>query len=318
MHLSLADLRLFDAVADLANLTRAAERVHLSLTAASTRIRAIEAQAGLPLLERQARGVKLTPAGEAFAHHARLMLQQAEALGSELREYGGGLQGHVRVFANTTAVTEFLPEILAGFLAAHPQVSVGLREHANHEIARGVREGRADLGIAAGAVDRQGLQAFHFATDRLVLVTARRHRLARRSQVALAEVLGKAGAEAEALVGMHEGSTIERFLARTVQDMGLPAPKLRVQVGSFDAMCRMVEAGVGVGVAPESAAQRHQAAGMAIAWVALADDWALRERYLLTRAGQRLPPYTQELIERICAHHGTTWSAVSPPTSSAD
>lgn len=301
MHLSLGDLRLFTAVAELANLTRAAERVHLSLTAASTRVRAIEAQAGLPLLERQARGVKLTPAGEAFAHHARLMLQQAEALRSELQEYGGGLQGHVRVFANTTAVTEFLPEILAGFLAAHPRITVGLREQANHEIARGVREGRADLGIAAGQLDSQGLTAFHFATDRLVLVTARRHRLARRAQVALAEVLG------EALVGMHEGSTIERFLARVVEDMGLPAPKLRVQVSSFDAMCRMVEAGVGLGIAPESAARRHQAAGMGIALVALSDPWALRERYLLTRAGQRLPPYAQELIERICAHHGAVW-----------
>ncbi|HEX2011843.1 MAG TPA: LysR family transcriptional regulator, partial [Roseateles sp.] len=103
MHLSLSDLRLFVAVAELDSLTRAAERVHLSLTATSTRIRAIEQQAGLPLLERQARGVKLTPAGEAFAHHARLMLLQAETLRVELQEYGGGLQGHVRVFANTTA-----------------------------------------------------------------------------------------------------------------------------------------------------------------------------------------------------------------------
>lgn len=306
MHLSLADLRLVDAVAELANLTRAAERVHLSLTAASTRMRAIEAQAGLPLLERQARGVKLTPAGEAFAHHARQMLRQAEALKSELQEYGGGLQGLVRVFANTTAVTEFLPEILAGFLAAHPRVSVGLREHANQEIARGVREGRADLGIAAGTLDTQGLQAFHFATDRLVLVCARRHRLARRARATLAEVL-----EREPLVGLQEGSTIERFLSRVVQDLGLPAPRLRVQVSSFDAMCRMVEAGVGLGIAPESAALRHQSAGMAIALVPLADDWARRERYLLTRAGQRLPAYAQELIERICAHHGTVWTPTS-------
>ncbi|MCX2860937.1 LysR substrate-binding domain-containing protein [Paucibacter sp. PLA-PC-4] len=307
MRLSLSDLRLFVVVAEQANLTHAAALVHLSLTATSTRIRAIEEQAGMALLERQARGVRLTPAGEAFAHHARLMLQQAESLRAELQEYGGGLQGHVRVFANTTAMTEFMPEILAGFLAAQPRVTVGLKEHANHEIARGVREGRADLGIAAGAVDPQGLDAFHFATDRLVLVCARRHRLARRAKVMLAEVLG------EAFVGMHEDSTIARFLTRVVEEMGMAAPKLRVQVSSFDAMCRMVEAGVGLGLAPESAAQRHQAAGMGIALVALKDDWALRQRYLLTRQGQRLPAYAHELIARICAHHGTVWPGPARP-----
>ena len=307
MQLSLGDLRLFVAVAELANLTRAAERVHLSLTATSTRIRAIEVQVGLPLLQRQARGVKLTPAGKTFAHHARRMLLQADTLRNELwEEYGDGPQGHVRVFANTTAVTEFLPQILSSFLAAYPRISVGLKEQASHEIARGVRERRADIGIAAGAMDCQGLTAFHFATDRLVLVCARNHRLARRAQMAFAEVLD------EAMVGMHEGSTIERFLARVVEDMGLPALKRRVQVCSFDAMCRMVEVGVGLGILPESAALRYQSAGMEIALVKLADDWALRERFLLTHEDQRLPPYAQELIERICAHHGTAWVATPP------
>ena len=306
MQLSLDDFQIFIAVAELANLTRAAERVHLSLTATSVRIRAMEAQAGLPLLHRQPRGVKLTPAGEIFAHHARRMLQQAEALQRELREEcGGGLQGHVRVFANTTAVTEFMPEILARFLAAYPGVSVGLKEQANHEIARGVRDGRAEIGIAAGAVDRQGLQACHFATDRLVLVSAKRHRLARRAQITLAEVID------EPMVGMHESSTIERFLVRVVEDAGLPMLKRRVQVSSFDAMCRMVEVGVGLGISPESAALRHQAAGMDIALVRLSDDWALRERYLLTRADQRLPRYALELIDRICAHHGTIWAVAA-------
>lgn len=307
MQVSLGDLRLFIAVAELTNLTRAAERVHLSLSAASTRIRAMEAQAGVPLLERQPRGVKLTAAGETFAHHARQMLLQAEALSDELREaHAGDQQGHVRIAANTTAVTEFLPEILACFLAAHPRISVGLKEQANHEIARGVREGRADIGIVAGSVDRQGLHAFHFATDSLVMVCAKHHRLAPRTKVALAELLD------EAMVGMHEGSTIERFLARIVEDMGLPTLKRRVQVCSFDAMCRMAEAGVGLGIAPESAALRHQAAGMEITLVKLSDAWALRERYLLTRAEQRMPPYARELIERICAHHGTVWVAVPP------
>lgn len=82
----------------------------------------------------------------------------------DLQEYGGGLHGHVRVFANTTAVTDFLPEILPGFLSGTPRVNIDLQEKPNAEIARGVLDGRADIGIVAGKVDTLGLQAIHFST----------------------------------------------------------------------------------------------------------------------------------------------------------
>ncbi|OOG51764.1 LysR substrate-binding domain-containing protein, partial [Polaromonas sp. C04] len=189
MNFDLTDLRLFVLTADESNLTRAAARQHLSLAAASARIKSLEAQAGLPLLYREARGVRLTPPGEAFLHHARGVLRQADQLRADLQEYGGGLRGHLRVFANTTAVSDFLPEILPGFLSTNPKVNVDLQEKPNAEIARGVLDGRADIGIVAGQVDTLGLQAIHFSTDRLMLVTSRQHRLARRKRVAFAEIL---------------------------------------------------------------------------------------------------------------------------------
>ena len=112
MQFDLIDLRLFVRDAEECNLTRAAFRQHLSLAAASARIKALEAQTGLPLFYREAR---LTPPGEAFLHHAPGVLRQAEQLRADLQEYSGGLRGHVPVFANTTEVTDFLPEILPGF-----------------------------------------------------------------------------------------------------------------------------------------------------------------------------------------------------------
>src|SRR5690554_6716329 len=117
MEFDLTDLRLFVLTADEGNMTRAALRQHLSLAAASARIKSLEAQAGLSLFYREARGMRLTPPGEAFPYHARGVLRQADQLRADLQEYGGGLRGHLRVFANTTAVTDFLPEILPGFLA---------------------------------------------------------------------------------------------------------------------------------------------------------------------------------------------------------
>ncbi len=295
MQFDLTDLRLFVATADEGNMTRAAERQHLSLAAASARIKSLEAQSGLSLLYREARGVRLTPPGEAFLFHARGVLRQAEQLRTDLQEYGGGLRGHLRVFANTTAVTDFLPEILPGFLSANPKINIDLQEKPNAEIARGVLDGRADIGIVAGKVDTLGLEAIHFSTDRLVLATAKNHRFARRKKIAFAETLD------EDAVGMQSGSTLQTFLAQVVESLGKPL-KLRIQLSSFDAMCRMIGAGVGVGIVPESAARRNQAA-MGITLIELLEPWSVRERYILVRKRDALPRYAESLIETLCAHY---------------
>jgi DNA-binding transcriptional LysR family regulator len=297
MNFDLTDLRLFVLTAEERNLTRAAARQYLSLAAASARIKALEAQTGLPLLTREARGVSLTPPGEAFAHHAREVLRQTDQMRHDLQEYGGGLRGHLRVYANTTAVSDFLPEILPGFLSANPKVNIDLQEKPNPEIARGVLDGRADLGIVAGKVDTLGLEAIHFSTDRLVLVTARGHRFARHKKIAFAQTLD------EDAVGMHHGSTLQTFLAQVTESLGKPL-KLRIQLSSFDAMCRMIGAGVGVGIVPESAAQRNRES-MNLALVQLTDAWCVRERYVLVRDRATLSPYARGLIDTLLAHYGT-------------
>ena len=295
MHFDLTDLRLFVLTAEESNLTRAAARQHLSLAAASARIKALEAQAGLPLLYREARGVRLSPAGEAFLHHARGVLRQTEQLRTDLQEYSGGLRGHVRVFANTTAVTDFLPEILPGFLFANPRVNIDLQEKPNAEIARGVLDGRADFGIVAGKVDTLGLQSTHFSTDRLVLVTSRQHKLAGRPHIAFADTLD------EDAVGMQQGSTLQAFLTQITEQLGKPL-KLRIQLSSFDAMCRMIGAGVGVGIVPESAARRNQDS-VNLALIELLEPWSVRERHILVRERETLPTYAKSLMDAICAHY---------------
>jgi DNA-binding transcriptional LysR family regulator len=297
MQFDLTDLRLFVATAESLSLTRGSARQHLSLAAASSRVKALETRSGTALLERGARGVRLTPAGEAFLHHARALLRQTEQLRAELREYSGGLRGHVRVFANTTAVTDFLPDILPTYLAAHPKINIDLQEKPNGEIARGVRESRADIGIVAGQVDTTGLTATHFNTDRLVLVVPRGHALARRKAVAFAETLE------EDHVGMHASSTLHAYLTDIAQRLDRPL-KLRIQLANFDALCRMVGAGVGVGVVPETTARRNLAA-MAIRQVELTDAWRWRERFVLVREGEVQPEYARALIDVVCAHYDT-------------
>jgi molybdate transport repressor ModE-like protein len=180
MHFDLVDLRLFLHVAEAGSITAGAEHAGLSLASASARVRGMEEQAGASLLERGHRGVELTPAGRTLLHHARLVTGQMERMRGELGEYARGLKGHVRLLANTAAAAEFLPEILAAFLAANPSVDVDLDERPSAEVARAVAEGLAEIGIAADHADFSGLVVMPFRTDRLMLVVPRGHASTRR------------------------------------------------------------------------------------------------------------------------------------------
>lgn len=288
MHFDLADLRLFIHIAEAPSLTQGARRAFLSPAAASARIKALEGQLGSRLLYRDNRGVELTPAGQRLLQHARLIMRQVDYLKSEFTDYGAEAAGHIRIFANTTAVTEFLPEVLAGFLADRPGVTVDLQERLSRDIVRGVLDGSTDLGIIAGPVQAPGLQVLHFSTDRLVLAVPVGHELAARERVKLHDTL------VFQHIGLHEGSTLLSFLRERVEHLGEQL-SLRIQVSSFEAVCRMIEAGVGIGIIPESAARRHSRT-MRLAVVELNESWAVRERSILVRELEALPGSIRALI----------------------
>ena len=292
MLFDLTDLRLFIHIAELKSLTRAAERMHMSLAAASNRIKELESRFGMRLFYRENKGVQMSPAGETLLAHAQQFMQQVERLKSDMQQYNNGIKGHIRIFANTTAVTEFMPEVLGAFLAAHPQVNVALEERLNQEIVRGIQEGTADIGIAAGPVQGQGLEIINFSTDRLVLATAPDHPLAGAGSISFADTL------AYPHIGLHEGSTLWHFLNGIVSESGARL-QLRIQVRGFEAMCRMVEAKVGIGILPQSAALRHSRT-MQLALVELAESWAVRERSVVLQSLERLPHYARALVDAIC------------------
>jgi DNA-binding transcriptional LysR family regulator len=220
-------------------------------------------------------------------------LAEIERLRDELAAYSGGRAGQVRVLSNTNALLEFLPEALSAFLAGHPQVSVDLEERLSDEIVGLIAEGVGDIGIVAGTVDKGRLTTYPFRSDRFVLVVARDHPLAKRSQVDFAEVLD------HDFVGLDRASALQRFLASKASHIGRPL-RLRVQLRSFDAVCRLVECNVGVGVVPATTARRA-AKGMAIKAVDLTDPWALRDLTICIRDFAALPPYARQLVEHMRA-----------------
>ena len=293
MHFDLVDLRLMVNIADSNSMTRGAELSFISLPAASTRVKNLEESMGVRLLYRTSQGVTLTPPGQAFVTHARAVFGQIEHLRGDMQEYVSGIKGHVRVFANTTSLGEFLPPVLRYFLRRHPDVNIDLRERLSHDIVRAVSEGQTDIGIVAGLVRTENLQTLPYRRDRLVLVVPRGHALDGETQIDFADTL------ALDHVGLHESSAIHAFLQQASGQLHRPIQR-RIQVGNFETACRMIEAGVGVGVLPESAACRH-AQTMGIAIVPLSDAWSVREMQICVRSLDALPSFAQELVQCLVA-----------------
>ncbi len=291
MRFDLSDLSLFRHVVEAGSITHGAARANLALAAASTRIRAMETSLGAALLTRTRLGVTPTPAGRALLAHARGLIAAIERMQGELSAFSGGTVGQIRVLANTNALTEFLPDALAAYLAKNPGVSVEIDEHTSDEIVGLVADGQADLGILSGTVDTGDLETFPFRQDRFVLVAARGHALAGRGAVAFAEVL------AHDLVGLDRASALTRFLADKAARVGRPM-RLRVQLRGFDAVCRLVDARVGVGIVPESMARRV-ARGLDIAVVPLVEPWATRALTLCLRSYEGLPTFAQEFVTHL-------------------
>jgi molybdate transport repressor ModE-like protein len=302
MRFDLADLSLFRHVVEAGSITHGAERAHLALAAASTRIRNMEETLGAALLVRGRGGVTPTQAGRTLLQHARAILRQAERLREDLGAYAGGLAGQIRVLSNTNA-TEFLPEALSSFLATHRHVSIDLEERLSDEVVGLIAEGVGDLGIVAATVDASALETYPFRKDRFVLVVGRDHPLAARQKIAFAEVLD------HDFVGLDRASAIQRFLADKAARAG-QSLRLRVQLRSFDAICRLVECNVGIGIVPDSTVRRVSKT-MAIVAVPLTDAWAVRDLTICVRSLADLPPYARQLVEHLRAGGATSRRAAN-------
>ena len=329
-RIDLASLQLFVAVCELGSIGRAAEQAFLAASAVSKRLTDLEAVAGTALLTRHSRGALPTPAGESLLHHARAVLFGLERMQSELGEYTDGVRGHVRVHANISAIVQFLPEDLGSFACAHPQVKIDLQEHLSSAVLQAVREGAADLGLChtatgagastAAALAGTDLDSRPYRTDRLLLVVPEGHALAGRESVCFAEVLDWD------IVGLHANSSIGLALRAAAAAAGRPL-RQRIQVTGLDAMCRMIDNGLGVGVLPDQAfALMHGVGRGRLQAVALQDAWAARELCLVARDFAALPATARLLVEHLDARRpgaavafgtSSTATAVSAATPGA-
>ncbi|MES2610515.1 MAG: LysR substrate-binding domain-containing protein [Pseudomonadota bacterium] len=291
MNYDLTDLRLFVAIAEERNLTRGAARACLAPSSASHRLRRLEEALHTTLFERQTRGVQLTRAGEALLRNARQVLASLEQMHANLSPFATGIRGHVSLWANTHATHTFLPDDLAGFLKQHPQVSVTLEERTSTEIVVAVASGEIEVGVLADSGHSAGVELAPYRQDRLVLIVPNGHALSHCTQVGFAEVLD------HAFVMLHAGSAIHTFTMNAAAALGRHLD-VRIQVRSFEAVCRMVGAGVGIGLVPRSAVKMAGLVDPPVV-VEMDEPWAQRDLQICVRKGAEPSGFAAALVAHL-------------------
>lgn len=288
-RLDLITLQLFVAVFEEGTLTRAAAREAIAVSAASKRLMELEQVLGLSLFVRRAKGMNLTAAGETLLHHARQMLFNVEKMGLELGEHSHGVRGYVRMLANLSAIIQFLPEDLRDFSELHPQVKTDLEERPSNGVVQGVLDGVADLGICSSDTDTKGLPSVIYRRDKLVVLMPADHPLATRTSLAFAETLDSD------YVGLHAASSINMRTHAAAREAGKML-RLRIHVPGFDAMCRMVQANMGIGILPHKAYELFGRA-LGLHAVPLTDPWSDRSLILVVRDEAQLSPVSRLLFD---------------------
>jgi DNA-binding transcriptional LysR family regulator len=295
-RLDLATLSLFTLVVRTGSISQGAGLAHLAVGAASKRIADLEAAVGVALLERHSRGVRPTAAGQVLFERARGVLKEVEHLAADLSDYASGVVGVVRLWANTSAITQFLPRELNAFQALNPGIRIELEEQNSADIVLAVLDGRADFGIFADRTAAHGLDLLNYRSDRLVLVVPAGHPLQRRKAIRFAEVVDND------FVCLPRATSLSHRLHEETELLGRRL-RVRIHVRSFDAMCQMVAAGMGVAVLPEAAIQPHLQS-MHLRRIVLTDDWVHRQLLIGVRDAGTVPRPARLLIDHLCS--GTT------------
>jgi DNA-binding transcriptional LysR family regulator len=293
--LDLTSLRYFVLVCETGNITRAAEQGDIVASAISKRLTQLEDDLGVPLIERQRRGVVPTPAGETLLEHARAILSSANRIARDMASYGSGVRGKVRLLATVSSIAEMLPDDIAAFMKQpkHREILVDIEEALSRDIVRRVKEGSALLGVLWDATDLDGLKSVPYRTDHLAVVVHPTHTLASRKRCTFSQTL-----EFEH-VGLQAASAVNLMLSRAAAVAGKQIV-YRTQVSNFEASLRVVRAGLGISIIPmEVAVNYAQSFGLKI--IALQDAWARRRFTICYRDKGKLTEAARMLLDELAA-----------------
>jgi len=292
-HIDFTTLRVLVLIADTGSLSAAARQYALTLAAISKRLLDAEALLGVTLFERTSKGVTATDAGRMLIAHARQLLYESDRMLANLSGFRTGEIGAVRVGANTSAMTQLLPEELSRFAHEHPAIRLDLAELPSNEIVARLADGRLDIGVFSANAIHKGLEVRPYFKNRLCIVARATSSLARRRSVAFASVLS------HPLVALESDSALMHLLHREARDQPL---RVAVQVRSFDVVCRFVQAGIGIAVLPQRSAKLY-AKSMNLAIIPMTDAWSEYALLVGTRSVETLNAASRLLFQSMARSH---------------
>jgi DNA-binding transcriptional LysR family regulator len=290
----LTTIRIFLSVYNLKSLTKAAEREHIAPSAVSKRIQDVEAEFDTPLFYRHPRGVTPTPAGELLAAHAQRLIEGFNQMAAELSEFAQGTKGQVRINALASAASQYLPTDIASFAVRYPDVQVILREETSPNVLQSTLDGFADIGIFSSNMPAPGLQVLSYRREQLVALLPQDHPLAGRQSIAFADIRDSAH------ISLETGSSLQVLLAKAAESSGFTLNN-RIEVTTFDAAMRMVDAGLGVAVLPSGIVETF-ASTLRTRSIPLTDDWAMRDLAICIRDMRKLTASAKLMLNHLRAN----------------
>lgn len=291
MAYDLQSLELFRTVATVGSIAAAASRHGMSASAVSKRVSDLEKALGSSLITRHRRGVELTSAGTLVLKHAAALDARIERLEADLKDAAHAACGTIRMAANTSAITQFLPEDLAEFMLANPGLTIRMAEKESVEIIQAVDSGDIEIGIFSGLSRAPGLTLLPYRRDTLVMCAPGGHPLTRRRAVTLRDLDG------EKYVALQRRSSLQAHVDRCAAELGIDI-QTTVEVKSFDGVRRMVQARLGIAILPFGAVEPYLHDD-SIAMVPIDEPWATRDLLIAVRDCAALSHPAQALLETL-------------------
>ena len=258
--MTLDQLRIFAEVARHQHITKAAKAMHMTQSAVSAAIIALEERHGVALFDRIGRSIVLNQAGTIFREHALQVLAEAKAAETALKDLTGLLRGDLSVMASQTVGAYWLPSRLARFHAFYPGLGLDVSIGNTEAVADAVETGRVELGLAEGVIDRSTLSSRVIATDEMIIVVSPTHPWANGKK------LGKADFADATWVLREPGSgtrlAFEAMMAK--EKLKLQALDVAIVLPGNEAVLGAVEAGMGVTLTSRSAAQTELNSNMLV------------------------------------------------------
>ncbi|RRW39888.1 LysR family transcriptional regulator [Pseudomonas luteola] len=283
-------LRLFIAACEEGTIGRAAERESMVPSALSKRITELEEAVGTQLFYRQQKGIMPTPAGFCLLKHARHVLNEMARMSADMTRFSNGLRGHLRISANRSSIVQFLPADLRAYRATHPEITLELQERTSEQILDDIMGNQSDVGIGTALLHaaERGLSVYNYHCDHLALVVPVGHPLSDRPDISFSESLSFNH------VALHKDSPLYRTLEQAARAVKQTI-KYEVHVKSFDAVCRMVQAELGIAVIPLRALSQDRN-GPDLKAIPLTDPWANRHFHIVARPDEYLATACRDFL----------------------